>query len=108
MTTKKTTPKVHKLNASTWLASVTYHAGVLTLQKRDGGTLVYSQVPSWVIGLLFAHPSAGRAYNLLVKNRYTLAASVPAPAPKPEPQQDLSALLLASIDQAQGRRQVAA
>lgn len=56
---------------STWLSSVLYHSGFLTLFLLDGTALLYANVPSWVPGLLSAHRSPGRAYNLLVKGNYT-------------------------------------
>lgn len=55
---------------STWLSSALYHAGYLTLFLLDGTALLYANVPSWVVGLIAAHKSPGRAYNLLVKSKY--------------------------------------
>lgn len=56
---------------STWLSSALYHAGYLTLFLLDGTALLYANIPSWLPGLLSAHRSPGRAYNLLVKGKYT-------------------------------------
>jgi len=63
---------------STWLSSALYHAdrtvntkrGYLTLFLRDGTALLYASVPSYIPGLIAAHRSPGRAYNLLVKSKY--------------------------------------
>lgn len=55
---------------STWLSSIHYHRGYLTLYLADGTALLYSNVPSHRPGLIAAHRSPGRAYNLLVKGRY--------------------------------------
>lgn len=55
---------------STWLSSALYHAGYLTLFLLDGTALLYAAVPPWIPGLLSAHRSPGRAYNLLVKGNY--------------------------------------
>lgn len=69
---------------STWLSSALYHAdrtagatdcslsrcGYLTLFLLDGTALLYASVPSYIPGLIAAHRSPGRAYNLLVKGNY--------------------------------------
>lgn len=60
---------------STWLRGTAYAPigdgrGVLALVLSNGGTMVYGPVDWWVVGLLHASASAGRAYNLLVRGRY--------------------------------------
>lgn len=55
---------------STWLSSALYHSGYLTLFLLDGTALLYANVPSYIPGLLSAHRSPGRAYNLLVKGKH--------------------------------------
>lgn len=55
---------------STWLSSALYHSGFLTLFLLDGTALLYASVPSYIPGLIAAHRSPGRAYNLLVKGNY--------------------------------------
>lgn len=58
---------------STWLTAALYHngplprCGFLCLFLADGTALLYGNIPSWVPGLIAAHRSPGRAYNLLVK-----------------------------------------
>lgn len=53
---------------STWLTAALYHNGFLCLFLADGTALLYANIPSWVPGLIAAHRSPGRAYNLLVKS----------------------------------------
>ena len=71
--------------SSSWLSSLTYiplaasyraqlpDKGFVRFTLASGAELTYL-TESWRFGLLLTHKSAGRAYNLLVRNRCTRVA----------------------------------
>jgi len=68
--------------------------GVVVVHLKRGGCLEYRGVDSWRVGLMLAHGSPGRAYNLHLKGRYEYAKREPRAT---RPSMDMETLLRRSI-----------
>jgi hypothetical protein len=94
------------MRLSAWIERIEYEPlanrrGVLTLHLWSGAALVYGEtggVPSWLPGLLHAHRSPGRAFNLLVKDQGYSYRRVEAPPPEDLTGTALEALLTLSLE----------
>jgi hypothetical protein len=57
----------------------------LTIRLRTGRTYIYREVPEWVYDELHAAESAGRYYNLRIRDAYPYSEIVPLARPPAMP-----------------------
>lgn len=97
MDTKTARPTIHDLGRSTWLASATLRASVLTLAMKNGGVMVYGGVQPRVLANMLRAKSPGAYYRKHISGRYPLLSSIPGRAPESPTQPDLEEQLRASL-----------